>query len=448
MLAVLGTLLLLRRPSLWYDELFTAQVAPLPLRRLAEAVLSGEGTASYLVDVPPSYNAPYYVVVHGWLGLLGLPPGELALRSLSLLASVAAVAVLTLAAARLGGRRAGVASGLLAATNPLVLEYSVEARGYGLAMLATAGAALGLARWLDGRGLLLWAAGATAAGLAHWFALPVVAGLGLAALLLRRRAALGLLAVTALAALPTLALVALASAVDEAGTTTGWIRDTGGTVPWLSLRAWTAGSGLLLLATLLACAAALAAARSDVAARRTAVVGACWVAVPLAVVTAAELLRPVFVPRYLLPALLGLAVLGAVGTTARRRGGLPVAALVGLSLLAAAPLVDRGPREDARGAVEALAELHVAGEPVVAVDRRAALALEQYARGPVRSALLVPPSDPPDADVVWLLRQGRGAQGVRPSDDDAVLDGDGLRLEREWGFNGTSSRLVLQRWSR
>lgn len=440
-LALLGGALLLRRPSLWYDELFTAQVAPLPLGRIASAVLSGEGTASYLRDIPPSYNAPYYAVVHGWLAVTGLPPGELALRSLSLVTGVLAVAVLARTVARLAGCRAGVATGLLAAGNPLVLEYSVEARGYGLAMLATACTALGLARWLDGRSLWPYAAGATAAGLAHWFALPVVAGLVLAALLLRRRAALPLLGVTVLAALPTLALVGLAFSQDTAGTTTGWIRDTGGAVPWLSLQAWGGGSLLLVLATLAAAGTALLRART------AAVVGVCWVAVPLLLVMLAELLRPVFVPRYLLPALLGLAVLAGVGLAGRRHGGWLVAGLAGLSLVTAAPLLDRPPREDARGAVEALAAVHGAGQPVVAVDRRAALALEHYARGSVRAALRVPPQDPPAADVVWLLRQADG-QRVRPSDDDDVLEGFGLRLAGVWGFPGSSSDLVLQRWSR
>jgi mannosyltransferase len=442
-LALLGSALLLRRQSLWYDELFTAQVAPLPLHRLAEAVRSGEGTASYLLDVPPSYNAPYYVVVHGWLALTRQGPGELSLRSLSLLAAVLAVAFLTAAVARLGGRATGVAAGLLVATNPFVLEYAVEARGYGLAMLATAVTALGLARWLDGGRLLLYAGGACAAGLAHWFALPVVAGLALAALLLRRRTALPLLAVTAAAALPALALVALAATQDDAGTTTGWIPDSGGAVPSLSLQAWSGGSTLLLVGTLLACGAGLLLAGQS---RRTAVVGACWVAVPLLVVTLAELLRPVFVPRYLLPALLGLAVLAA-GVVRRRGGGAAVAVLAAVSLVAAAPLLDRGPREDARGAVEALAAEHVPGQPVVAVDRRAALALEQYAPASVRRDLRVPPEDPPQADVVWLLRQA-SRDGVRVSDDDAVLRGNGLRVEQERTFDGTSSLLVLQKWTR
>lgn len=444
-LACLGTVLLLRRPSLWYDELFTAQVAPLPLARLLAAVSTGEGTASYLADVPPSYNAPYYVVAHLWLALPGLEPGELSLRSLSLVAAVVGVAVLTLAVTRLAGRAAGLVAGLVVATNPLVLEYSVEARGYGLAVLAVAVTALGLAVWFSGGRLVLYAAGATAAGLAHWFALPVVAGLALAGLLLRGRRALPLLAVTALAALPTLGLVLLAATQDTAGTTTGWIRDTGGAAPWLALRAWTAGSALLLGATVLTCAAAVALRRSPAV-----VVGLCWVAVPLLLVTLAELARPVFVPRYLLPALLGLAVVTAVGVTGWRRPlpAVATAALVALSLVAAAPLLDRAPREDARGAVRALEEQHVAGQPVVAVDRRAALALEHYAGAQVARDLRVPPADPPPgASVVWLLRQASQA-GVRPSDDDVQLRAEGLRPVQERTFRGSSSLLVLQRWSR
>ena len=448
-LAALGSALLLQRPSLWYDELFTAHIGTVGIGRLVEAVLSGEGTASYLREVPPSYNGPYYVLVQAWLAITRQEPGELVLRALSLLCAVGAVALLTRAAARLGGLRVGVVAGLLAAVNPLVLEYSVEARGYGLAMLATAGAALGLARWLDGGRLLPYALGALAAGLSHWFALPVVGGLALAALLLRRRAALPLLAGTAVAALPALALVGLATAQDDGEVTTGWIGDTGGAVPWLSLQAWTGGSGLLLLGTLVAAAAGLVLGRRDPAARRTAVVGTCWVGVPLLAVTLAELVRPVFVPRYLLPALLGLAVVAAAGIGRSRRPGLAVGLLVAVSLVASAPLLDRGPREDARGAVAALVALHEAGQPVVAVDRRAALALEHYAPDDLRADLRVPPADPPPgADVVWLLRQASREGRVRPSDDDGALRADGLRLSHEQVFRGSSSWLVLQRWTR
>ena len=443
-LAVLGGALLLQRRSLWYDELFTAQVGTSGPVALARAVLTGEGTASYLREVPPSYNAPYYVVVQAWLGLTRLPADEVGLRLLSLCAAVAGVGVLTVAVTRLAGRTAGVLAGVLAATSPMVVEYAAEGRMYGLALLATATAVLGLARWLDDGRLGLWAVGATAAGLAHWFAVPVVAGLALAELALRRRRAVPVLAVAAVAVLPTLALVALVQANGTGDSAVGWIRGAGGAVPRLALEAWT-GGGAVLLVVLLA-TVVLGDVRGS---RTTAVVAACWVGVPLLAVAAAELLRPVFVPRYLLPALLGLAVLAAVGLARLPRWAMVsgTGVLVALQLVAVADVLDRGPREDARGAVADLRERQAPGEVVVAVDRRAALALEQY-DGRLRADVVVPPADPPAGrDVVWLLRQSSGDR-VRPSDDDVVLRADGLALQDSWTYDGTSSDLVLQRWSR
>jgi len=453
-LALLGGAYVARRRSLWYDELFTAEVAPVPLGDLLSAVAAGEGTTPYLVGVPPSYNAPYYVVTHLWLALPGVDDGDLGLRSWSLLAAVMAVAVLTAAVVRLAGPAVGLTAGMVAATNPLVVEYAAEARGYGLAMLATAVAALGLVRWLEGGRLLLYAVGAALAGLAHWFALPVVAGLALAGLLLERRQAVPLVGATAVAVVPALLLVALTQVNGIGDSAVGRIREGEASVLERALGAWVADSRLLLVATLLAVGAALAVAvRSRGASARTAVVGGCWVGFPIAAVALAELVRPVFVPRYLLAGLLGLAVLAGLGV-----GRLPLlprlaaaAALVGLSLSAVAAGYDTGPREDARGAVELVADRQVAGEPVVAVDRRAALALDHYAQREHRRLLpdlVLPPDDPPPgAEVVWLVRQSdRGRP--RPSDDDAVLSAAGLRVVDSWVLPGTSSDLVVQRWAR
>jgi mannosyltransferase len=443
-LAVLGGALLLQRRSLWYDELFTAQVGTSGPVALARAVLTGEGTASYLRDVPPSYNAPYYVVVQAWLGLTRLPADEIGIRLLSLCAAVAGVAVLTAAVSRLAGRAAGVVAGLLAATSPLVVEYAAEGRMYGLALLATATAVLGLVRWLEDGRLGLWALGATATSLAHWFAVPVVAGLALAALVLRRRRALPALAVAAGAVLPTLALVALVRGNGNRHPGFGWIRPTGGELPLRALEAWTGGGGVLLVALVVAVVAAL------VRGQRTAVVvAACWVGLPLGALTAVELLRPVFVPRYLLPTLLGLAVLAAVGLARLPRRALVGATglLVALQLVAVGEVLDTGPREDARGAVADLRGRQRPGEAVVAVDRRAALALEQYG-GRLRPDVVVPPDDPPPGeDVVWLLRRSWDGR-VRPSDDDVVLLAQDLRLQDSWTYEGTTGDYMLQRWSR
>ena len=274
--------------------------------------------------------------------------------------------------------------------------------------------------------------------------MPVVAGLVLAALVLRRRRALPLLAVAAAAVLPTLALVALVQLNGTGDSAVGWIRGAGGDVPLLAVQAWTGGGAGLLAALLLATAVGLVLGQ-----RTTAVVAACWVGVPLVAVTAAELLRPVFVPRYLLPTLLGLAVLAAVGLARLPRWALVggTGLLVALQLVAVAEVLDRGPREDARGAVADLRDRQSPGEAVVAVDRRAALALEQYG-GRLQADVVVPPADPSAGqDVVWLLRQAWGER-LRPSDDDAVLRGEGLQVQASWTYAGTSGELVVQRWSR
>jgi mannosyltransferase len=186
---ILGAALLLPGHGLWFDELFTAEVARRPLGDILTAIADGTGTTSYLAGVPPSYNAPYYLVVHAWMSLPGLG-GDTSLRALSLIATAGGVASITRAIARLGGRATGVLAGLVLACSPLVLEQAVEARSYGLAVLATGGAALGLVRWLqEGRGLLLLGLAGAGMGLAHWYAVTVLAAFVVTALIMRGRRA-------------------------------------------------------------------------------------------------------------------------------------------------------------------------------------------------------------------------------------------------------------------
>ncbi|MDP1806960.1 MAG: hypothetical protein Q8K72_17425, partial [Acidimicrobiales bacterium] len=104
-LAVLGGWLVAQRYGFWYDELYTAEVAPERLSRLLNAFVRGDGTIAYLRDAPPSYNFPYYVVAHVWLALTPLGADEVGLRLLSLVAMAGAVAVFTRAVARLADRR-------------------------------------------------------------------------------------------------------------------------------------------------------------------------------------------------------------------------------------------------------------------------------------------------------------------------------------------------------
>ena len=271
-----------------------------------------------------------------------------------------------------------------------------------------------------------------------------------AAFVLRRRRAVPLAVVTGLAALPALAVVATALANGVGGSGAEWIRGAGPAVPWRVLRSWVAGSWFVLVPVVAAVAAG--ALKGD---RRARVVALCWVGLPVAAVTAGELVRPVYVDRYLLPAVVGLAVLAALGV-ARVPGRWRTAALAGLlvpSLVVTAGNVTRGPREDVRGAIDLVADGHHAGDPVVAAARWDALGVEHYARRnhpELVADLVLPPAPVPPAATVWVVR--RAAGGVKGdvaklADLDRELLGRGLRLAGEERLAGRRSVVVVQRWA-
>jgi len=445
---LLGTTLLLPGHALWFDELFTAEVARRPLDQILTAVVEGTGTTSYLAGVPPSYNAPYYLVVHLWMSLPGLG-GDTSLRVLSVLATAGGLALTTRAVARLGGRAAGLLAGLVLAASPLVLEQAVEARSYGLAVLATAAAALGLVRWLQDppRGLLLFGLAGAGMGLAHWYAATVLAAFVVAALALRGRRALPVVLVGAAAVLPTAALIALNLLNGTGGRNAEHLHDTGGQLAGLAVTAWAGGENPLLYLTV---GLAVVGAVRATGLRGVAV---AWLVVPLLLLVAAELVRPVYLPRYLLSGLLALGVLAAAGALALPRPlRVPVAAvLVGVSLLASQPLFDRIPRERGDEVVARLVELQEPGEPVVAADQRSATALDHYVRDlapELRADLVLPPDDAPaDADRVWLVRRLFYGE-PEPTDDDEILRAAGLRMVSDAYFWAGKTDLIIQQWER
>ncbi len=451
-LAIVGGWVVARGHGLWYDELYTAEVAPLPLPRIVSALVHGEGTIAYLRDAPPSYNGPYYLVTHLWLTVTRLPADEVGLRLLSLVAAVGAVGIFTRTVARLAGVGVAVVAGLVVATNPFVVQYAAEARGYGLALLAVSLAGLGLARWLDGapRSVVLYGLAGAAAGLAHWFALLVLGGLALAALVVRGRHAWPVVLATAAAALPAAALVGVAVGNGVGASGVWWLSDVGGEVPRLLLMSWAGGRVPLAAITLAAAGYGVVRGRRDAA-----VVGGCWIGVPVVAVTLAGLVHPVFVDRYLLPAVLGLALLVALGVTRlpRRIVPLGLAVVLGASLWATVADTRLGPKEDVRGAVSAVAAGHRSGQPVVAAARWDALGVDHYARvdhpGLVPDLVLPPAGVPSGATTVWVVRRAKG--GIKGDRDklealDADLTGRGLQVTEELRFPGRYADTLVQRW--
>jgi mannosyltransferase len=176
-LAAAVVLRFLALSPLWLDEAQTVEISRRSLSGLLNA-LRHDGS-------PPGY----YLVLHGWMTMFGT--STLAVRSLSGVFSVAALALMWVVARRLGAskRNAWVAT-LLLATNPFAVRYATETRMYSLVVLLWLLAFLAFRRvWLDG-GVGWMATAALVTGalvLTHYWSLFLVATAGLAALVVVRR---------------------------------------------------------------------------------------------------------------------------------------------------------------------------------------------------------------------------------------------------------------------
>ncbi len=116
--------------SLWSDEGISLVRSSLP-------------PAQMLAQMPVEHVPGYFLLLHGWIAAAG--SHDFALRYLSLLPSVWAVALVYRLAADLGWRQAGLWAALLLATNAFQIWYAQEARMYSW-LLAT-GALATIACW-------------------------------------------------------------------------------------------------------------------------------------------------------------------------------------------------------------------------------------------------------------------------------------------------------------
>jgi uncharacterized membrane protein len=106
---------------LWLDEAQSVAFARLPASRIPSA-LREDGA-------PPLY----YVVLHGWMWLVG--DSDFAVRALSALLATATVIVAVVLARRRWGPTVAVAATVLVATSPFAIRYAAHARMYALVML-------------------------------------------------------------------------------------------------------------------------------------------------------------------------------------------------------------------------------------------------------------------------------------------------------------------------
>ena len=446
-LLVLGLIQLGQHRALWYDEAYSRLAADVPLPTLLSGMWHRTGVISYLMDVPPSFNGPFYVVLHFWVSLFG--DSALALRLQSLLCAVAAVGVLAELARRLGGPGAGLLCGLLVATSPLVVAETTQARDYGAALLALTSCGLWLHDVLaSGRHLCRTIAAAVCAALLHWFTIPVLIGFALYAWTRRRGsggrpAAVGLLVACAPAGLFV--------AWSLAGGTYGAPHPpaVGLLLPVRAVTDWSGSS--TALAVVLTAAAVVGIWRGQ---HRTLLL--CWFCVPMVLITSLEVVRATYFSRYLLFTVVALALAAAlgvasIGSAVVRRSA--AALLVGLSLAAAVPGLDDGDREPTPQVIAYLAAHQLAGQPIIPADGRVSLDLETYLPLlPRLSADVVLPPRPfttqTQSDTVWLVRVvlKQNSLPVVPAEQ-RLLDAD-WTVQQSVQVDGTTTDLRVERWTR
>src|SRR4051794_8423562 len=337
--------------SYHHDEIVTA----------SRVLRVGFGHAMDAVGFSESAPPLYYALAWIWTQLTGTGPWGL--RSLSALAGVATIPVAYLVGRELRGRRTGLLIAALVAVNPMLIWYSQEARAYALLVLFCALSLLYCVRAMrvgeegaegggrrDKRNLVLWGVFSALALATHYFAVFPLAAEVILLLRRRGRAAFSGLWIVALMAGVLTPLVTHQMSYGHAE----WI----GKFP-LGHRLWETGAtffvgetgdivggperpALAYVPLALALAAfALLALRGDRREKRAAAVplavGVLTITVPLLLaLTAAS--KDFVLARNLLPALVPLLLVVAIGLTvrrARRLGAVLAALLVAYCLVLA-----------------------------------------------------------------------------------------------------------------
>ncbi|MEA2247077.1 MAG: mannosyltransferase, partial [Solirubrobacteraceae bacterium] len=342
--------------SFWTDEAVTIDLLRRPLGELLPAVRDSEST-------PPLY----YLVAWVWAQVFDT--GEFGIRALSALAGTVTVPVVAALGGRLAGRRGALIAAGLAATNPLLVWYSQEARAYALLVLLVAASLL---VWLtvvgdpSPRRLLAWGALCALALATHYFAIFTVAAEAAGLLLvLGRRRLLPLLAALAVPAVTALVLLPLALEQQSADRA-AFIRSTSlvsriAQIPKQLLVGYDAPAERLLS---VAAGLLVLAALAWLVLRRPWPRPLAWL---LAVVTASLLIPVILAPagadylltRNVIGAAAGALTIVAAGFARARPAGLGAAAAAALTAIGLVAVigVDRNQafqRDDWRGAVRAL----------------------------------------------------------------------------------------------
>ncbi|GHG96795.1 glycosyltransferase family 39 protein [Streptomyces lanatus] len=352
----LGLWGLSRQHSVWRDEAATWQVAE-----------RSTGEIWHMLGQVDAVHGLYYLLMHAVFECFG--PGTTTLRLPSVLTMAVAAVCVTEIGRRLAGRWAGLAAGLTLGLLPAVQFHLQEGRPYALIAAGAGLSTLLLVTALEGRAHWIAYAGTVAVcGLLNWLSLLILPA-HLATLLWtragRRTGMRWAVAATAAVA-AVLPLILFSRSQSEQ-------------VSWIPPLTWHMLIGptvLLAIGGLCALLDRPRAGRLSVAA-----VGLPLLAVPQLGLLGLSLVRPLFLDRYVLFGLLGLALLigTALGTAVRvagprfpRASTWLVPVMVGVAVVALLPqsLAKRSPQsrvDDVLAVAADVRRLKEAGDAVVFV---------------------------------------------------------------------------------
>lgn len=355
--------------SFWHDEAFTALMVELPFDRFVEVTAGRELN-----------QALYYLILRPWTAVFGA--GEVALRSLSVLGAMAAVALVVVLGRRLVGGRAAMAAGVVLAVNPFFVEYAQEARSYTLTLAALAGAGIALLRALEHPSAARLGLYAVVAGLSvyvHFFAGLVVAAqmVGVVAARLPWRRLVPAWVGIAVAFAPVLAFLTVVD-TDDVDTVA---RPTLGSA--LDVVATMAGGPALLVAMVSLGALAVAAVVAKGRHQGGVLVLAAWFLLPVvATFVFSVAVKPMFLDRFLIVVLPALVLLAGAGLARMPAvpAGLALTVVVALSVAGLVDWYDGDKQTDWRAASGYVVDHYQAGDAVSSVRPHVRTAFDYYNR--------------------------------------------------------------------